>query len=159
MTSPVITNISTYKAIAEEAYQKMRESIDSCRRPKPDGSAGLVITYDPSQSSFKQSMITIVFTGMWFEAIMHLLIVETYGREKFKEYDFKSYEEKLQLLGCLDQQIIDRVTRFHKTRKVLVHEKAHFNDAEIRRAQDEAHSAYELLVALHNEFSPRLCAN
>ena len=155
MSSLVITNISIYKAIAEEAHQKMRELIDGGRRPKPDGSAGWVITYDPSQNSFKQSMIAIVFTGMWLEAFLHLQIVQKYGEQKFKEYDFKSYEEKLQLLGCSDQQIIDRATRFRKTRKALVHEKAHFDDGEIRTAQDEADSAYELLVALHNQFSPK----
>lgn len=95
-------------------------------------------------------MIAIVFTGIWLEALMHLLIVQKYGEQKFKEYDFKSYEKKLQLLGCSDQQIIDRATRFQKTRKALVHEKAHFDDGEIKFAQDEADSAYELLVALHN---------
>lgn len=95
MSSPVITNIAIYKAIAEEAHQKMHELIDSCRRPKPDGSVDWVITYDPSQSSFQQSMIAIVFTGMWLEGLMHLLIVERYGEQKFKEYHFKSYEEKM----------------------------------------------------------------
>jgi len=101
-------------------------------------------------------MIAIVFTGMWLEALMHLLIVQKYGEPKFKEYDFKSYEEKLQLLGCSNQQIIDRATRFRETRKTLVHEKAHFDDGEIQNAQDEADSAYELLVALHSKFSPEI---
>lgn len=119
----VITNISVYKAIADETHQKMHELMDAGRQPKPDGSDGWVITFDPSQRSFKQSMIAIVFTGMWLEALMHLLIVCDYGEQKFKEYDFKSYEEKLQLLGFSDQEIIDRVTRFRSIRKALVHEK------------------------------------
>jgi hypothetical protein len=155
MSSLVITNISVYKAIAEEAHHKMRELIDAGRRPKPDGSAGWVITYDPSQNSFKQSMIVIVFTGIWLEAMLHLLILQKHGEKKFKEYDRKkTYEEKLQLLGCLDQQVINRVARFRKTRKALVHEKAHFNNGEIRRAQDEAENAFEILIALDEHFSP-----
>lgn len=155
MNSLVITNISVYKAIADEAHQKMHELMDAGRRPKPDGSDCWIITFDPSQNSFKQSMIAIVFTGMWFEALMHLLIVRAYGEQKFKEYDFKSYEEKLRLVGCSEQEVIDRMTRFRMTRKALVHEKAHFDDGEIRRAQDEADNAHELLVALHNQFSPK----
>jgi len=154
MNSPVITNISVYKAIAEEAHQKMRELIDAGRRPKPDGSQGWVITYDPTQASFKQAMISIVFTGMWLEAMMHLLIVQEYGEQKFKDYDFKSYEEKLQLLGYCDQQITDRAKRFRKTRKELVHEKAHFDNGEIKRAQDEADNANELLFLLQKQFFP-----
>lgn len=133
----------------------MHELMDAGRRPKPDGSDGWIITFDPFQNSLKQSMIAIVFTGMWFEALMHLLIVRAYGEQKFKEYDFKSYEEKLRLVGCSDQEVIDRATRFRMTRKALVHEKAHFDDGEIRKAQDEADNAHELLVALHNQFSPK----
>ena len=155
MNSLVITNISVYKAIADEAHQKMHKLMDAGRRPKSDGSDGCIITFDRSQNSFKQSMIGIVFTGMWFEALMHLLIVRTYGEQKFKEYDFKTYEEKLLLVGCSNQEIIDRATRFRKTRKALVHEKAHFDDGEIESAQDEADNAHELLIALHNQFSPK----
>jgi len=86
----VITNIAIYKAIADEAHQEIVQLMESGRRPKPDGSAGWIKTYDPNQTSFKQSMVSIVFTGMWLEALMHLLIVKKYGKRKFEEYDFKS---------------------------------------------------------------------
>ena len=68
--------------------------MDAGRRPKEDGS-GWIITYDPDQTSFKQAMISIVFTAMWFEALMHLLIVQKYGIELFKKYDRKNYADKL----------------------------------------------------------------
>lgn len=152
----VITNVAIYKAIADEAHQKMVQSMEAGRRPKPDGSTGWIITYDPKQTSFKQSMISIVFTGMWLEALTHLLIVERYGEDKFNKYDFVSYEEKLKLLGCTDQELLDRVSRFRKTRKSLVHEKAHFDDGEIKRAQDEAENAHDLLIAIHKHFSEQL---
>lgn len=152
----VITNISIYKSIAEEAYQNMVELMDSGRRPKLDGSAGWIITFDSKQTCFKQSIISIVFTGIWLEALMHLHIVRKYGKIKFKEYDFKSYEEKLQLLGCSEKELLERVSRFRKTRKSLVHEKAHFDDGEIKRAQDEAENAHAMLVTIHKYFSENL---
>jgi hypothetical protein len=156
MNHHVFTNIAIYKAIAEEAYQKMLQLMETGRRPKTDGSVGWITTYDPNQNSFKQSMISIVFTGMWFEALMHLLIVKKYGNDKFKEYDFKSYEEKLQLLGCTEKELLERVSRFRNTRKYLVHEKAHLDNGEIKKAQDEAENAHEMLVAIHKLFSRTL---
>jgi len=152
----MITNIEIYKTIADEAYQKMVQLMEAGRPPKPDGSAGRTIIYDPNQNSFKQSMISIVFTGMWLESLIHLLIVKKHGKEKFKEYDFKSYEEKLQLLGCTDQKLLDRVLRFRKTRKSLVHEKAHLDDGEIKLAQDEAENAHQILICIHGHFSGKL---
>jgi hypothetical protein len=78
--------------------------------------------------------------------------MKKYGKEKFEKYDFKSYEDKLYLLGFTDKNIIDRVTRFRKIRKSLVHEKAYFDDHEIKKAQDEAENAHEILVTIYNFF-------
>jgi hypothetical protein len=152
MDRPVITNIETYKAIADEAHAHMVAAMEAGRRPEPDGSPGWIITFDPDQTSFKQAMISIVFTGMWLEALMHLLIVQTHGEGVFKKYDPRTYEDKLKLLGCEDQGILDRATRFRRTRKELVHEKAY---REIRRAQEEAENAHALLTAVHIHFLER----
>ena len=97
-------------------------------------------------------MITIVFTSMWLETLMHLLIVRDHGEDTFKKYDFRSYEDKLRLLGCSDQPTLERATRFHECRRVLIHEKAHFDNGEIKLAQDEADNAHELLVAIDRQF-------
>jgi len=148
----IFSNIAVYKAIADEAHQKMHELMDAGRRPRSDGSPGWIITYDQHQRSFKQSMIVIVFVGMWIEALMHLLIVREKGKEIFNKYDSKPYEVKLQLLGCSDKITIDCATRFRKIRRELVHEKAYFDNGEIKRAQDEADNAYALLIALHSKF-------
>lgn len=153
MNRLVVSSAEIYKAIADEAYQKMVHLEEVGRRPKQDGGAGWIITYDPGQNSFKQSMISIVFTGMWLEAFTHLLIVKKYGKVKFKEYDHKSYEDKLQLLGCTDTAILDRVLSFRKIRKSLVHEKAHLDDGQMKVAQDEAGNAHEMLVAISKHFS------
>jgi len=156
MDNWVFTNSRVYKAIADEAYRKMVQLMEAGRRPKPDGSAGWIITYDPEQTSFKQSMISIVFTGMWIEALFHLLIVRRFGKDKFKEYDFKSHEEKFKLLGCREDELLIRVSRFRRARKLLVHEKAHFDDGDIWRAQEEPGNAHEMLTAIHNHFSRQL---
>ncbi len=148
----VITNVSTYKAIAIDAHKAMCELVNAGRRPKDDGSPGWILTFDREQRSFKQAMITIVFTGMWLEALFHLLIVRDHGKDKFNEFDFKPYGAKLQLLGCSDQQVRTAADNFQKCRKELVHEKAHFDSGEIKMAQDEAEKAYQLLLAIESLF-------
>ena len=89
----VITNVSIYKAIAIGAHAAMHELTNGGRRPKDDGSLGWIVTFDPEQKSFTQAMIAIVFAGMWLEAFLHLRIVRDHGLMKFKEYDFKSYDD------------------------------------------------------------------
>lgn len=131
----------------------MKEYIESNRSPKPDGSEGWVIKHDPVQNSFKQAMISLVFTGMWLESLLHQKIIQVFDEEKFKEYDFKTYEEKLKLLGISDSSIIDRAERFRKSRKELVHEKAHFDNGEIKTAQSEAENARQLLLSITEALS------
>lgn len=152
MSQVVISNVSAFKAIAVSAYTEMCELTSSGRRPKNDGSFGWIITFDLEQKSFKLAMITIVFTGMWLEAFLHLLIVKNHGVAKFKEYDRKSYADKIQLLGCFKPTIIEAATIFQKCRKELVHEKAYLDSGEIRKAQDEAENAHQLLLAVDTQF-------
>lgn len=153
MNPLVISNISVYKAISEEAYLRMRELIDTGRSRKPDGSEGWVIKYDPEQKSFKQSMISIVFMGIWLEALLHLKIVSKFNVKKFKDYDHKTYEEKLKLLGFDDVDQLKMVEKFRKCRKALVHEKAHLDVDEMKVAQEEAENASNLLEAISKHFS------
>ncbi|MDQ5985882.1 MAG: hypothetical protein CSYNP_01599 [Syntrophus sp. SKADARSKE-3] len=149
------TNVDIYWGIADEAYNKMRQAIEAGRRPKSDGSPGWIITYDPEQTSFKQAMISVVFTAMWFEATMHLHIVKAYGKSKFKTYDHKPYEDKLKLLGCTDVELLKLAARFQKARKLLVHEKAYFDDGETRTAQGEAENAHAFLLSAQRFFVAR----
>lgn len=148
MAELIFTNVSTYRAIAIEAFETMRDLVVSGRRPKEDGSPGWILQFDPNQKCFKQAMIAIVFTGMWLEALLHLLIVRDHGEEKFREVDYKPYEEKLRLIGIDDKSILESAARFRVARKALVHEKAHFDTGETQTAQDEARNAYQLLLAI-----------
>ena len=148
MAELIYTNVSTYRAIAIEAFEAMQELVESGRQPKGDGSPGWILQFDPNQKSFKQAMIVIVFTGMWLEALLHLLIVRDHGEAKFREVDYKSYEEKLRLVGIDDNSILEAGKRFKTARKTLVHEKAHFDTGATQVAQDEARNAYRLLLAI-----------
>ena len=153
MSQPVITNVSTYRAIAISAHTEMLELLNSGRRPKDDGSPGWIITFDPDQKSFKQAMIAIVFTGLWLEALLHLLIVRDHGVNTFKKYDRKSYPEKLRLLGCSDSAVLGSAERFQNCRKELVHEKAYLDTGQLKTAQDEADNAHQLLVSINSMFN------
>lgn len=93
-------------------------------------------------------MIAIVFTGMWIEAFLHLRIVRNHGLQKFKEYDFKSLADILQLLGCSEPAIIEAAQKFQKCRKELVHEKAYSDAGQIRTVQDGADNPNQRLWAI-----------
>ena len=90
---------------------------------------------------------------MWLEASLHLLIVRKFGEQKFKDYDFKSYRDKLVLLNISDQSLLDEVDKFKLTRKELVHEKAYFDKGVVKMAQSEAELAYSIVQRLSVAFS------
>ena len=145
------SNVSMYKEIVEEAFSTMSSLIEEGRSPKNDGSDGLVMKYDPNHKSFKKSMIVVVFTGMWLEAKLHQDIISKFDEATFKKYDFKSYRDKLVLLGITDSGLLEKVDLFKNTRKELVHEKAFFDNGEIKTAQNEAELAYEVMAYLNNK--------
>ena len=151
---PVFTNVHIFGAIADAAYEKMSEDMDKNVRPNPDG-AGVIKTFDPEQTSFKEAMISIVFSCIWLEATLHLLIVRKLGRECFKEADWSTYEKKLQLLGCSDEQLLKNVALLRASRRELIHEKAHkeYNDegkftGALKTAQDEAENARAVIIGV-----------
>ena len=151
MSKLILTNISTYKDIAIDAFESMQTVIESAHKPKNDGTQGWIIQFDSNQTSFKLAMIVIVFAGMWLEALLHLLIVRDHGENKFREFDFKPYEEKLKLLGITNQSVLEDAGRFRKARKELVHEKAYSDSSETKMAQNEAHNAHQLLLTIESE--------
>jgi hypothetical protein len=130
----------------------MNEQVSLARRPKPNGEPGWVITHDPLQSSFKNSMITLVFCGVCLESLFHLLIVERKGLDVYKKYDRKMFEDKLKLLGWEDESVAKMCRRYVAARKEIVHEKAYEQNKKILTGQDEAKAAYELLEKVLDHF-------
>ena len=157
---PILTNVGVYRSIADAAYRKMSEDMGENVAPKADDSPGVVKIFDPEQTSFKQAMIATVFTCIWLEAALHLLIVDKYGRNCFREVDKDTYETKLELLGCGDEELLMKVVRLRRVRRELVHEKAHFefNDrgeftGALRTTQEEAENARAVMVGVEKWIS------
>ena len=106
--------------------------------------------------SFKQAMISVIFTCIWLEATLHLRLVGKLGRKGYtNRVDKSRYGAKLTLLGCRDEELLMNVDRLQNARNELVHEKAHFefNDTgeftgELRGAQDEAENARTIMLAV-----------
>lgn len=149
----VYTNIRVFYHIAQEAYMSMDKDLNSSRSPKPNNEPGWIITYDPDRKSFKNAFITIVFCGVFLESLLHLLIVERKGLDIFNKYDKKSYKDKLQLLGCNDQSILEGAEQYRKTHREVVHEKAHLDKNSFPIAQKEAAFAMELVKKIVANFN------
>ena len=137
----------------------MAESLERNVRPNPDGRGNSIKRFDSDRTSFKQAMVSIVFTCIWLEATLHLLIVGRFGKNRFEELDRDTYECKLKALGCDDEDFLRRAGRLRKARKDLVHEKAHleFNDegkftGELRTAQEEAKNARAVMEGVEHRF-------
>jgi len=145
LVSFVHTNVRVFYKIAQESYEEMTIHLNSNRRPNPDGKPDYIITFDPERKSFKNAFITIVFSGIFLESLLHLRIVKKYGLEVFKEYDRKPYEEKIKLLGCSDLSIIELCKKYRDLRREIVHEKAYLDNDSFRAAQEDAEIAIKLI--------------
>ncbi|MEO7860361.1 MAG: hypothetical protein ABIU05_07930 [Nitrospirales bacterium] len=170
----MFTNLTVYLAIAEEALAESTRQLESHRTPKPDGQPGYILTTDPERKSFKQSLIAIAFAAMYLEALLSLT-----GRMRFGKafYDKRidrcfTYEEKLRLLGVVDESDLDRCMRFRESRNDLIHEKSldfemprpemkiHKKSGkkrsprkDIRVAQEEASFGVEFVKSMANKLS------
>ncbi len=151
----IITNVAVYREVMEEAYASMREAMRKHCRPKSNGEPGLIKTYDPSRKSFKQAMICIVFAGMWVEAELHIQLGWRRGKDVAKEADRKTWEEKLRKFGVCDEDLLEKVCEFRKSRKDLVHEKALFTQDYFSAAQDSAELAYRVVGLVEAVFKTR----
>ncbi len=121
----MLTNVNVYFAIAEEALAESERLDKLARRLGPDGEPGVIVTYDREQNSLKNSLVAIVFAGMYLEALFCILGAKRFGKTRYnKEHDKKALEDKLQLFGLSDKDLLAEAERFRKIRRDLVHEKA-----------------------------------
>jgi len=148
----VPTNIRVFYHIAREAYSEMNKTLKLGKKPKSCDEFGSVITYDAQQKTYKNAFITIVFCGIFLESLLHRLIVEQKGHATFIKYDYKSYKDKLELLGCEDKAILDDCIQFQGARKEVVHEKCYVYNNHFRVAQKEAAFAMGLIQKIVNYF-------
>jgi hypothetical protein len=120
----LLSNASVYRSIAEEANAEAQRLWSEGRTPKPDGSAGFVVAFDPSRRSFKQSLVAIAFAGIYLEALLYLTGTQVMGKKWKNKWDRTTYEEKLHALGIREVQFLESAERLRKSRRDLVHEKA-----------------------------------
>ena len=59
MTEIILSNVNVYAAIAEEAFAEMEKRLEEGRKPRSDGE-GWVLSFDPSQKSFKNALTSFV---------------------------------------------------------------------------------------------------
>lgn len=138
----MLSNLHTYLAIAEQALLESHRHDADARRQRPDGEPGSIITFDPDRKSFKQSLVALVFAGVYLEALLFVVGVQRLGKAEYLKIDRKFYEEKLRALGVTDHENLAVCKRFREARNDLVHEKAvdvnALTSSELRYAQEEA---------------------
>ncbi len=152
----MLSNVTVYLAIADTALAEAQRLDAEGRRPKPNGEPGFIITFDPDQQSFKQSLIALVFAGVYLEALMYLVGIQRLGKREYLKIDRKKYEEKLLALGICDQELLSAGKRFREARNDLVHEKAvaiqEINASELKKAQHEAEVGVAFVRSVANAF-------
>jgi hypothetical protein len=150
MSAALHSNLSVYRAIAEDANAEAQSLWASARQPKPDGSPGFVIAYDPSRRSFKQSLVAIAFAGIYFEALLFVVGTERLGARWRDDVDRKPYEDRLKVLGITDEAVLSSARRLRQSRHDLVHEKAvpidEISHGELRWAHEEAAHALRFIA-------------
>ncbi len=120
----MLSNANVYLAIAEEALAESKKLDEASQRPRPDGEPGIVKTLDPERTSFKQSLIAMVFAGIYLDALLYIVGTDKLGKDKYKKIDREHYEKKLRALGVTDTKTLTTCKRFREARNDLVHEKA-----------------------------------
>jgi deoxycytidylate deaminase len=151
----VFSNARIFYEMASASHANMQSLINAGKRKKPNGEVGHIVTYDPDHKSFKEALSVIVFSGVYLEALLHLLIVKEHSKSVFKKND-KKYEIKLKLLGCNDKQLLAECAHYRTIRREVVHEKAHFDSKKLRVAETEAERAFSFIESLRTFFGERI---
>ena len=59
---PAFRNLHIFGAISDSTYERMSEDMAKNVHAKPDGNPGTINVFDPEHKSFKDAMISIVFS-------------------------------------------------------------------------------------------------
>jgi hypothetical protein len=113
-----------------------------------------LIRFDPELRSFKQSLVAIVFAGMYIEARLWIEGCRRLGRDLYERVDREKLEERLKRIGISDPDLMEACAEFRQARRELVHEKAMppaGDDEKIRIAQKEAANALALMHRIDAE--------
>lgn len=145
---PMLTNALVYRAIALEALEASER--DLAAGTLRDGQT-LITTLDPGQTSFKQSLVSIVFAGMYMEAKLWQTGCKRLGMNKYEKVDRMQLELRLNPLGIEDAALRQALERYREVRRSLVHEKAvpaHLDRSPSGTGQEEARNACKTMAQL-----------
>ena len=146
---PIFTNAIVYRVIASEALARCL-AWDS-EHVRSNASGGRVIDLDLTQSSFKDSLVAIVFAGMFMEAALWIACYGRLGPKKCQQVDDSNLEDRPKPLGIHDTQLREDLKHYREARKELVHEKAvpaSQGTLPHRTGQEEAKRAVDLMLRL-----------
>lgn len=147
----MISNKGIFLSVAREAHQQMKRLLEEGRTPKPDGSPGYIIKLDPEHRAFKQALIVVMFSGVYFEALTYY-VARQVSKSKADKVGNASYREKLVALGISDEELLHSAEAFRADRNDLVHEKAipvsDINWAKARFAESCADKAIEFVASV-----------
>jgi hypothetical protein len=88
---------------------------------------------DQTQASFRQSLIAIVFAGVYFDALLYIAIRDRFGKGAFERLEKQRGEKgdrrpryiiQLEKLEITDSETLADCGRFNTARNDIVHEKA-----------------------------------
>jgi hypothetical protein len=100
---------------------------------------------------------------MILESCFYIAGVKRFGKEDYNNnHDRKTYEQKLQLFGLCDPELLAEAKRFREIRKDLVHEKAiEISDLTadaLHNAQEEAKKAISFVKQVAESLACKLKA-
>ena len=155
VTDFIHTDVRKFYQIAQESIAFVRKDLAERIRPTPGG--GFSSKVDPESRGMKASFTAIVFSGVFLDAVLHLLLVSRKGVSVARKLDREIYEVKLRALGCEDARILALCKEYRDSRNEIVHEKAYFEDSHRLPpiAQVEAEAAISLIEKVIDFFGIR----
>jgi hypothetical protein len=105
--------------IAEEHAARAAELSAKARKPRGDG--GYVVTPDPDQRSYRDSLIAVAFACAYLEGIMYLHLVHWFGVRRSSKYDRLPYKKRAKQLGVKDRQLLKELDYLSDVRKHVIH--------------------------------------
>lgn len=151
--SPVSNAVLSYSLIVVGEYEKMVAELENDNKPVMQGGRGSQQIFNTDRQSFKHAMIIMSFVGMWLHAVLRLKMLSMNMSDKrYQRQKGSPYEQRLMIVGCYDELILEKVSSYRMARNRLLLETDYFRKEDILFVELEAKKAYELMVELTNIF-------
>lgn len=147
----ILSNLNIFYEIAKDSYELAIQELENHRTPKTDG--GYLLTFDPKRKSFKNSLISISFSGSYLDLHLKISYMIKFNETPPKKWRMNNpYKNKLESLGITEKSLIDLCEKFSTARNDVSHEKPIIEGIESdfahETAQDSAKFGIELIEAV-----------